>query len=203
MKKICIYSLMLLVFMLVSIFPENIGKAYFSKKEFSKDRYIDWMYNNTRLERRRKFGKEKMIVELTKIYDRVSKERFSYIKLSLIKTESGFDNSAIGGSGERCMMQVSPSVWEKELKEKKIIVKSIKELSTDMNKCITAGSYIFDQYYAKYGSVEKAILAYNGGGDPEYKGKIVMSLGSLKMVQEELTLLNDYNEVEKNSETIE
>jgi len=203
MKKLGYYVLLIIVFISVSVLPESVGKAYFSKKELSKERYIDWMYKNTRLEIRKKVGKEKLITELTKIYDIVNKERFSYVKLSLIKTESGFDNSAIGAAGERCMMQISPSVWEKDLKEKKIIVKSIKELSTDINKCISAGSYIFDQYYAKYGSVERAILAYNGGGDPEYKRKVTMSLGSLKMVQEELTLLNDYNEVYENSETIE
>ena len=113
-----IYVISILVILSCLIIPEQLGNAYFSKEEFSKEMYIEWMYKNTRLERRSKINKVVLKKELTRIYERIDKERFSYVKLSLMKTESAFDNSAIGKSKERCLMQVNP-IWTKELKERK------------------------------------------------------------------------------------
>jgi len=153
-----------------------------SKGDFLKMSSIDWMYKNMRMSTREKLKKDTAYKRLDVIYTRVMQERFGEVKLSIIRTESAFDNTVVGQMKELCMMQINP-IWRKELKAQGII-KQWTDLK-DANTCIAAGSFIFDQYYEKYNSVEKAVVAYNGGGDPEYKKKILFGLGSLKLAHAE------------------
>lgn len=188
MYKRIVY-IVLSTLLIFSLNPKAISNASIkSKNDFIKLSSLDWMYKNTHTTIRTKMKKEMVYKQLNEIYTRVMRERFGEVKLSIIRVESAFDNNAIGKTRELCMMQINP-IWRNELK-KLGIIKNWLDLR-DMGVCITAGSFIFDYYYEKYGDVEKAIEAYNGGGDPNYKKKILLSLGSLKISH--LEAIHNYN----------
>lgn len=86
-------------------------------------------------------------------------------------TVSGINmNSGIGG-----MMQVSPdsTIWDETKKDNVKIADLYPEYATDVNQNALAGAAMLkDKIRGKNGDVWAGVEAYNGGGDPGYRGKV-------------------------------
>jgi Transglycosylase SLT domain len=189
MKKWILWSVLSLLVIMCLVATPTVANVP-SKEVIIKDSYVNWMEKCMEVSVKKKLGGHTQ-TELTYILTRVGQEKFPEVKLAIIRIESRFNQKARGSSGERCLMQVSPS-WTNKLKAKGIIDKA-EDLTNDVDKCITAGSYIFDLNYAQTKDVEKAVRAYNGGGNPHYVEEYKQTRYSLSTVRD--NAVEKYREV--------
>ena len=84
----------------------------------------------------------------------------AFIALAVAQTESNFDMDAVGASGEVGIMQLNPGPGSSYHAE----IQAATGLDpTTASGNIAGGCYKLGLYLAKYGSVEKAAMAYNMG----------------------------------------
>lgn len=83
-----------------------------------------------------------------------------YFSLAVAQTESNFDMDAVGASGEVGIMQLNPGPGGSYHAEIQAAT-GLDPTTTSGN--IAGGCYKLGLYLAKYGSVEKAAMAYNMG----------------------------------------
>jgi soluble lytic murein transglycosylase-like protein len=88
--------------------------------------------------------------------------------LAVMQQESYFNHKAVGGHGERGLMQLTFSTagalgvrWDKAF---------------DVETNICAGTKLLSELIARYGAPETAAQHYNGGGDPLYAMRISQHL---------------------------
>lgn len=93
--------------------------------------------------------------------------------ISIIAKESGFDKHAISQSAALGLMQVLPKWHIDKIKAAKTEVGSPELFDIDAN--IYIGTRIYYDCRKKTKSLEKALVCYNGGGDPNY-AKSVMNI---------------------------
>lgn len=80
---------------------------------------------------------------------------------AIIKVESNFNTRAVSSAGAVGLMQMLPSTyeWLAELRQEPIVP----SLLYDAQVSISYGTYYLRYLYAKFGSWEKVIIAYNWG----------------------------------------
>jgi hypothetical protein len=98
--------------------------------------------------------------------------------LGLIAVESRFDHFAISNVGARGLMQVMP-FWKKELGSEG---DNLFEIETN----IRYGAAILRHYIDRYGTVARALAAYNGSlGSNKYPNKVFAQMKRFKATHED------------------
>ena len=100
-------------------------------------------------------------------YDLVVKysEKYSIptaLTFAVIKTESNFDKDVISSAGAMGLMQIMPSTYE-WLAQAKFKESADVSLLYNPEVNIRYGTYYLQYLYAKFGTWEKALIAYNWG----------------------------------------
>ena len=84
------------------------------------------------------------------------------LTFAVIKTESNFDKDVISSAGAMGLMQIMPSTYE-WLAQAKFNETANVSLLFDPETNIRYGTYYLQYLYAKFGTWEKALVAYNWG----------------------------------------
>ena len=100
-------------------------------------------------------------------YDLVVKYSEEYsiptaLTFAVIKTESNFDKNVISSAGAMGLMQIMPSTYE-WLAQSKFNESADVSLLYNPEVNIRYGTYYLQYLYAKFGTWEKALIAYNWG----------------------------------------
>ncbi len=82
---------------------------------------------------------------------------------AIIKAESGFDKNAVSSAGAVGLMQIMPSTYETDIKDKLGIDKSAEEALLEPALNIRAGAYYFTRWLIYFDDVGTALAAYNAG----------------------------------------
>lgn len=81
---------------------------------------------------------------------------------AVIKTESGFDSSAVSGAGAVGLMQLTEPTF-KEISNQRLKEGLDSGMRYDPETNIRYGTYYLSYLYARYGDWDTALAAYNGG----------------------------------------
>ena len=99
-------------------------------------------------------------------YDIVLKYSAEYsvpkeLVFAVIKVESDFDSNAVSSAGAVCLMQMLPSTykWLTTILGEEFSEKNLYDPQTN----IKYGTYYLSYLYSRFGSWEKALIAYNWG----------------------------------------
>ena len=84
------------------------------------------------------------------------------LTFAVIKTESNFDKDVISSAGAMGLMQIMPSTYE-WLAQAKFNETANVSLLFDPETNIRYGTYYLQYLYTKFGTWEKALIAYNWG----------------------------------------
>ena len=124
---------------------------------------------------------------LAAIYDEVAHYELKDLLLAIVYNESWpkFDPWSYSQVGAMCLMQVNPKVWVPTLRKQGILKRKGELWRIDT--CIKAGHFILQHYLNKFdGDLIKALTAYVGG-DPSYAPKVLLTLHTLKRLQQQYT----------------
>ena len=159
----------------------NYELSHKSKVDVNKDKYVEWILNNS----------SKCPRSLAKlIVNECSKYKNFKILLAIIQRESSFNPFECSKANARGLGQIRPfyydrkgnpvDVWGQELKESNII-EDYKDLYDPVLN-IKATNYILTKYLDETGSLKKALYKYVGGKKDNYVYDILKNIGELAIL---------------------
>lgn len=117
---------------------------------------------------------------LSRIYDEAAKHTHPNLILAICAVESGFNPGVESEKGAIGLMGVLPKVWMDELKRHGVIHDK-GDLYLIPNN-IASGVFVLRKYLSKSKNLKDALLGY-AGGDPDYAGKVLRTLGEIYLAE--------------------
>jgi len=117
---------------------------------------------------------------LSRIYDEAAKHTHPNLILAICAVESGFNPGVESEKGAVGLMGVLPKVWMDELKRHGVI-QDKGDLYLIPNN-IASGVYVLRKYLSKSKNLKDALFSYVGG-DPDYAGKVLRTLGEIHLAE--------------------
>jgi len=130
---------------------------------------------------------------LSRIYDEAAKHTHPNLILAICAVESGFNPGVESEKGAVGLMGVLPKVWMDELKRHGII-QDKGDLYLIPNN-IASGVYVLRKYLSKSKNLKDALFRY-AGGDPDYAGKVLRTLGEIHLAE-----MSDVSELRERERT--